>query len=495
MINNKISRRSFLQGSGGYLLSVPFFSSLISEKVLAQTASQYRFVFFGSYFGRDIEQWYPNMDAKYAHGSGVDLTYYTPLSEVIAQEGKISYSFGNPIFNQLSNKISLIRGLDLLQLDGGHSFTPALTASGSIGGRPTFGYSIDAILEESKTFNKTTPRLGALRSAVHSEQHAFGKWSFSSKNGNTQNLDVEYSSKSFYDRFLNPNNIPDINSSTAEQQLVTNRVFEDFQRMMNSTKIASNDKKRLDNYMSLLRSIETRWSIPLKSCSSASNPAGLLDTSESLQSSMIDLEIAALACGLTNTVVHHIHQWDSNPKAAQNDYHSAAHSGKAKQIEVTNEATPTKSLQSTFNRWSLDRVAEFVGKLNQIDDPLNPGKKLLDTTICILGNTESRGFHVYYDMPVAIISGVPELQMGQYIDYRPRPHVVVNPATKLIAGVPYNNFLITLFKVFGITASEYQKFGQIGFGSYEGFAKSLSSHYSNHIKNKRNDPLPFLYKG
>jgi hypothetical protein len=140
----------------------------------------------------------------------------------------------------------------------------------------------------------------------------------------------------------------------------------------------------------------------------------------------------------------------------------------------------------------MDRMAEMMTKLDAIDD--GAGKTLLDNSFVLYGNGESRGFHVFYDMPVVVGGGQGKLKMGYYIDYRPRPLKVVNSGQNLIAGRPYNNLLVTLFRAIGLPPAEYQKYGRPGFGAYNGYASSLGAHYAPFI-GQPDEPLPFFFAG
>jgi hypothetical protein len=203
---------------------------------------------------------------------------------------------------------------------------------------------------------------------------------------------------------------------------------------------------------------------------------------------MIDLEIAALACGLTNVVVHGINAWQSRIDHDSLPLHAASHqNGAMKAAE-----DPTVSQHAYWNRWIMGRVAEMLTKLDGVDD--GNGQTLLDNTFFLYGNPDSRGFHSPYDAAVLVAGGQGKLRLGHYMDFRPRPLKFVNAATKCWAGRPYNHLLVTLFKAMGFAESEYQKFGQAGFGAYTGFDVSLGDWYKPYIS-QPNAPLPFLYTG
>jgi hypothetical protein len=477
---NPRTRRAFLQGLAGATLPLPFLSSFFSDKVLAATPVQARFVFMGHYFGRDIDFWYPKQDPATTSPEGV---YYSKLSDIT---GEISYSFGSS-FDSIRNKISIVRGLDGLQADNGHQWSMPLTASGTLNGTPSFGYSIDAVLEESKRFNASLTRVGALRTTA-SDSPADFSFSFSSKGAFGQALQTEWSPQAVYDKYFNPAALQVAAVANARKLRVSSQVMDDFKKLYSSPSIAQSDKARLDNYMTLLTSVEARLGVDTPACARAKAITGKPADAESLQSAMIDLEVAALACGITNVVMHTVRQVNASIEVNNEAAHSAAHNNGAKLAEEDKSV----SQHAYYTRWVMTRVAELMTKLDAIDD--GAGKTLLDNSFVLYGNGESRGFHTFYDMPVVIGGGQGKLKTGYYIDYRPRPLNLVDKGQQLIAGRPYNNLLVTLFKAMGFPAAEYQKFGQPGFGSYGGYNPALASHYGPFIA-KPDDALPFLYVG
>ena len=362
-----------------------------------------------------------------------------------------------------------------------------LTASGTLNGTPSFGYSIDAVLEESKRFNASLTRVGALRTTA-SDSSADFSFSFSSKGAFGQSLQTEWSPQAVYDKYFNPTALQVAAVANARKLRVSNQVMDDFKKLYASPSIAQSDKARLDNYMTLLTSVEARLGVDTPACGKAMAIAGKLTDAESLQSAMIDLEVAALACGITNVVMHTVRQVNSSIEVNNEAVHSAAHNNGAKLAEEDKSV----SQHAYYTRWVMTRVAELMTKLDAIDD--GAGKTLLDNSFVLYGNGESRGFHTFYDMPVVIGGGQGKLKTGYYIDYRPRPLKVVDSGQNLIAGRPYNNLLVTLFKAMGFPAAEYQKFGQPGFGSYGGYNPSLASHYGPFLA-QPDEALPFLYAG
>jgi len=475
-----LSRRMFLQGASATALAIPWLDSLQPSKARAQTQSRVRFVFMGHIFGRDLDYWYPKDDPTQVSPDGVR---YADLRSI---SGEMSHALGSA-FDGVRGKLSILRGLDSLDFDNGHNFSQPLTASGTNPGTPSFGYSLDAVLEESPKFNQVVTQVSALRTSPGVQENTMS-FSFTSKTSYGQIIPPYWSPKSVYDRFFNTE-LLEANQPTIERKRsISNRVYEDFKRITSSSRIGTNDKRRLDNYMSLLSSVEQRLGLSNANCK-ADAPADVGDNATA-HSAMIELEVAALACGLTSVITHSISQVSTEAQADGTAHHNAAHGNEANRSATEQDV----SQHATYDRWVLTRVAEMLSKLDAVDD--GNGQTLLDNTFFLYANSESRGFHTFYDMPVLVAGGQGKLNLGYYIDFRPQPLRVVDEGQRLIAGRPYNNLLITLFKAMGLETSDYQKFERVGFGTYENYSQDLKDHYAPFLTpDQVNAALPFLYKG
>jgi hypothetical protein len=274
-------------------------------------------------------------------------------------QGDLSHAFGNA-FDPVRDKMSILRGLDSLDFDNGHSTSQALTASGT-SPVPSFGYSLDAVLEESSTFNKALTKVGALRTSAASTANGLS-YSFTSKASYGQNIPPEWNPKAVYDKYFNATTIAAGQAGVMRKQTVSNQVFEGFKRLSGSSRISIDDKNRLDNYMTLLTSVEARLGLNIPSCK-ASAPLDLV-SNEGLHSAMIELEVAALSCGLTNIVVHAISQFTSDPSVGDEPHHSAAHQNGAKRSTTESGV----SEHASYDGWVMSRVVEMIRKLDSVDD-------------------------------------------------------------------------------------------------------------------------------
>ena len=110
----------------------------------------------------------------------------TPLSSISGPDGHISAVFSEA-FDDIRDKFSILRGLDGMDIAGnGHGSSMAMTGGGSYPGRIGYGYSIDAVMSESRTFYPEVPFLKALRTSVGEEYPA--SFSFTSSSGTLARL-------------------------------------------------------------------------------------------------------------------------------------------------------------------------------------------------------------------------------------------------------------------------------------------------------------------
>jgi hypothetical protein len=476
---DRVSRRVWLCGAGGALLAVPFLPSLVPSRAIAGEAENLRFVFVGSRYGRDIDRWYPADPTEETEG-----VYHSRLSDA----GSVISPILGEAWNPLREKISLLRGLDGMQIAGdGHTPTIALTGSGSVQGQIGFGYSVDAVLAESSRIYPSLPATPAVRLCPAANPDGLFRFSVTSRSGPSEYMAYDVDPMSTYRRLFDPATLAERERFGERQAPVANAVMDDLRSVLGSSRISTDDRYKLEAHLSLLSDVEASLGVSVPACAAGTLP-GAMEDAVSLHRAAIDLEIAALSCGLTRVAVHSIIQHDHEITPNEGEAHSAAHNGRSR----SEESGRASIEQWILNRWSMERVAEYISRLDSTPDG---DGTLLDHTVFLYGNMESRGFHSFYDMPV-IVAGAPhKLRLGEYIDYRPRPLRHHDPALDVYAGRPYNNLLVTVLKAMGLEESDYQRFGRPGFGVYDQFdAGRLSEHYRPFLL-EPNAPLPFLYRG
>lgn len=473
----------FLRGLGGYALSIPFLESLAPKAHAATATPPMRFSMMFSRFGRDMSQWYPNV----------------PDSAMIRFDGGLAKSFAdlpkplsyilNSAYNPVLSKVALIRGLDCLSTSGNHNAAvPTTGSSQDPGGASGFGYSIDSVLEESQKYYPTLPRLGALRTAPYATQpfSEFTSFSYTSKVKQGQLINYAWNPLDIYNSLLNPQNNQLIDQRNGKIRSVTDVVMDNFSKTMNSRAISSDDKRRLENYMTLQSEIHNQMAVVAPQCGMAQAPGSPTIANE-IHKAMIKLEVAALACGVTKIVMHSLLH---NNDVEEPHWHDYAHGG-----EYTINPATGRSFHSEYNRYTMDLVAYY---LNTLDSVQESNGTLLDNTLFIYSSEDGTGSHEHFDLPVLVAGAKGKLKTGYFIDYRPRPFVpIINQREKqmLYAGRPYNSMLVTAFKALGLGEADYQKFGMQGFGRYDMYPSKLAEAYRPFLGSGVNTPLPFLYQG
>ena len=478
---NPVSRRMFLQGLGGYALAIPFLPSLASKAHAADAVPPLRFSMMFARFGRDMSQWYPNLpDSAMQNVGGAFVKSLADIPK------PISYSLGAG-FNPVLSKIALIRGLDSVSTNGMHNRSVPTTGSAfDPSAANGFGYSIDAVLEESRKFYPNLPRIGALRTCPHTTQpfHDFVSFSYTSKVSLGQMINYAWNPQQVYSSLLDPQNHALIDQRNGKIRSVTDVVLDSYQKTINSKAISAQDKQRLENYMNLQSEVHAAMAVQSPQCGIAGAPVDSKVYSE-IHKAMIKLEVAALACGTTKIVMHSL---GHNGDVESPQWHDHAHGG-----EYTINPASGRSFHSEYAKYTMDLVAYYLTALDSIQDS---NGTLLDNTLFIYSNEDGTGSHEHFDLPVVVAGAKGKLKTGYFIDYRPRPFVpLINPREKqmLYAGRPYNSLLVTAFKALGLGPADYQKFGMQGFGRYDRFPDRAKEAYRPFLGSAVNDPLPFLY--
>jgi hypothetical protein len=522
------SRRAFLQGAGGFSLAVPFLPSLAPSKAAAAPPQgPTRLVFVYHKFGICHRYWWPGAEpskskpgaemfpaAEWPTSPSADGSYRTrALSDI---PGDMSPILGKPFDVAIRKKMAVVRGLDPLGRPMGHNISfPTTADSGEDGQVPNqhadweglkFAYSIDYLLENSPTFYPVRPGIGTLRTLASNGRGYGGSSSFSLKGSVVQNLASMKDPNQIYGLVF-PGGAggqadPIAAARLARLKDVADAVNGDYKETIAGRRISSHDKIRLDNFMSLVSQIRSKLDAPVISCSA--NPAlktGLtgLDSYAKINSALIDMEVAALACGSTRIVMHGIDSYGPGFDQANGEtWHGLTHGG----------ATGAPEPALAQSRWHVGIFAELIKKLDAVAD--TDGNTLLDNTLVVYRSSDTTGGHFLMDTPVLVAGGKGKIKTDLYIDYRNMNDPLVGGAFdattspskgEAFFGRPYNNFLITLLKVFGIPQADYTKYpGQDGIGRYAPYGYDVNGaghHYDKYVSTSsaRNSPLPGLFTG
>jgi hypothetical protein len=480
---NKMSRRFFLQGTGGYLLSAPLLHSLLPSNAFAQVSSPKRLIGVMTRNGTHHPAWYPTIGP---------LTLVAPNVRertLTGTAGSISQILGSS-FDSLKSKLLLVRGLDGLYFDGHNSAGMwGANAGDGEGSYNSRNITIDHILAQSAKFYSTEPKFRTLSLAGTNRGPNF---SFFKSGGLVTKSPAIYDPRAVFEKLFGETaglSEAQIARMKAQKKSVVDFVLADLDKTMKGTKIGADDRKILDSHVTSIRDVERKIqniSLDGGSCGSLTPPAsitasnimydGPTELSHSAYiSSLIDLIVVAIKCDMTRIVSLMLS--DSSALygflGVSDGHHTISHGGSAR---YENEAT-------LIDQYHAKKFAELLAKLDVPEDSVS-GKTYLDNSIVMWGH-EFAGMvirnHRQDDLPVLIAGGAGILKTDRYIDYR-RPGIkrrVVDYDND--AGVPYNQFLVTLLQGFGLTPAEYEQ-EKTGFGDYREIAWSKLYDLSDSAK-------------
>ena len=490
MIYNRFSRRMYLRGLGGFALSIPVLPSLLPRQAEAQVVGrQMKFAMINTHYGRNLNKWFTatsnlqtSADQQYRYRTLSDLT--TEMSPVFST-AKWDVA--------LRKKLAIIRGMDNMDtLDSHNSHFATTAATKAPDMEAGFGYSIDAVIEESAAFNTKLDMIPALRIVPTNDPRDYWySWSYTSSGVKGQVIPYQNVLSDVYRKYFTSNGIAQMNTKNQRMKSATNMVYQEYKKIMGSRKLASADRDRLDNYMNLLSQVEARFGINNVQCTKL--PAGfqlngdhrdIFPDAEAMYMAAFELEAAALACGMTRIVMQGLIHYRSEigEELGSEPWHHNAHNPEDLKYGRT-------AVMNT--KWHLDRVADFLKKLDSVQDV--DGNTLLDNTVFLLGNDDSSGGHWNLDMPVLMAGGKGRIRTDLFIDYR-NPNFKSRDGYQWPLGRPYNSFLITAMKAVGLSEADYTKFpNQVGFGNYVGHNPEHTVHYQQYLSpTARHTPLPYL---
>jgi hypothetical protein len=460
----KVSRRMFLQGSGGLLLGIPTLSSLLTRDARSQEPSvPIRYVQWITDHGQYIDRFWPAARPTQEVAPGVKsrrLSEITgPLSQVL-----------DASFDPIRNKINLVRGLDLMVAKNFHNACVPTCGSWPREDNhiPFFAHSVDSVLETSTKVYPTPTRVPALRltPGVNSG-YKWGSFSWTTRNGKPFKLPALETTQTALEAVFGTTTggpgSPTVDPVIAQRKKLTDQVMADYRSVVGSRSLSAADRQLLNDYMDLLTELQTRMTAEPPKCTP---PAQLTGSDfEILHKNAADIVVAALLCGSTRVVAYHCYQ-GSATLYDEETFHAWAHDDASKHAPMQN--------------WRYRQFAHLVSRMDSVTD-VN-GRTLLDNSLVYCGNELSDpghgGTHLQ-SMPVLTAgSAGGKLVTGEYIDFGARL---------------MNNLLVTIFNVMGLGPADYERNGVAGFGDYEGNRAEVYAQYVS--TEARRSALPYLHRG
>jgi uncharacterized protein DUF1552 len=484
----RISRRRMLLGAGGAALALPFLPSIMEARAAGGAPKRFLFVFTSN--GQQPDNWYP-----YDPPSWQNLGPNARSAAFSA--GDISPIMG-PEFEALKPKLTLIRGLDFINLgDGGHKAYAPLAAHVLDGAldNPT----IDQILAGSNKVYPTPPTVRSVHAMIKQEFQSPTTVSVAEVGGNFEDVPAETSVAVNFQRlfgsFQEPTADPLEEKRRSLRLGVIDRVREDYDALVKSPRLSSDDKDRLVAHAELLHDLHERLStLNTVSCTKPDEP---VDLSAAVDANLpeitrmhIDLVVAAFKCDLTRVATimlcpgTDLRDFSFLPGGPVGEHHGLSHDKDVTKLQI-------------INQWYAQQYAYLLSRLDETVEEPNSGRTYLDNSLVYWGNEDGcNGYDAHSPkcMPVMLAgSAGGAFTTGRYLDFRAQGQPILydysgSPAELPtdFRGRPYNSLLISILQAFGLEPADYERPGQAGIGDYSG------NYQSQYSISEGQQPLPYL---
>jgi len=188
------------------------------------------------------------------------------------------------------------------------------------------------------------------------------------------------------------------------------------------TRVASEDKARLEAHLASIRGLEQELTNTPMSCKAPTMPAKVdvraMESFPTVSKLQMDLMLLAHICGLTNVstlMFANADSWQYYPWiGVDEEHHELSHAGDGD--DLANEKLVK------INRWHAEQFAYMMDKLRDTKEA--DGSSMLDNTLMLWGNELGAGnSHTYKDIPWVLAGGAGgALSMGRYMQYADQPH-------------------------------------------------------------------------
>lgn len=514
---NRMTRRMFLQGSGGTLLAMPFLTSLLPREAWGQSggpAKRYITLFNSFELGHN-SQWLPRIGGSVTNliqpnrtlnpGGTHHPVRWQPLSEFVPNSSTALAPLYGTHLNSHLQHLNIMRGLDVPFRYGhgaGHIMGALSEADGVRGSLPQIA-TIDSVLANNTSINPTRRQIFA---------GARGGWEgFSHTLAGTRTTGIDWLD-SLYNVLFDNGNFPESGSSQVPtnhpRRDALSRALTDYNRMINSRNISAQDRISLTDAMDKMSDVQRGLAgiapSPTASCTHRSipRPTGrrLADiaSSEADSQILVNMLTAAIMCdtsriftlgfnmpydqysGFTDPVFNHVGDWHQEISHRPFDFTNG---------RVNYEWTGHRQA------FVVSRIfAPLVRNLAAATDPSN-GRSYLYNSIVHL-SFEAGQVHGWGSHPTILAGNAGgALSSGNYIDYSDRAKPSFEGADNFSAsptaanfsnnyyGVSYNRLLVTILQAMGLTPSQYevdsrnaQLYNQTNIGAYNTNLTSIGGY-------------------
>jgi hypothetical protein len=494
----RISRRHFLQGAGGFALTLPFLPSIGLKDAFAETPANGKFLihFSTGHGGLDPLSWGPDVSSVQWADSEQQVVYpgtqmlgtdhrmrHRPLTQLL-NGGRLSTVFDEQ-FTPLLPKMNLIDGLALMFGGSHHSggylgnfhgnmfrdFRTGKDANLNSDPIPT----IDQILAQSPNFYPSNdPRTIPVLNLGGGESQS---WKLS--NGVVQPFTRSWSLGDIYDYVFGG---PGGAQASPTRISTLDRVYEDYQRLMSpssgaGSRLSREDASAVEQHMDSLSQIERRLSNigQIASCNTmgvSGRRYGPTDPQSEQNafhqqtralyaqywSTYVDIIVTAINCGLCRLFTIPI----GVPTDYAGDYHqSCAHQYKSVEAQAV--------IRDAHQYVARHFILPMLQRLNDVQT--GSGGTLLDNGLVIWQHESWYSTHEGKSIPTMMAGGANGyFRTGYLIDYRnlsnralqrnaynsqTRTFDPANEYSTLFPGLPMNQWLHTVLEAMGMGRDEY----------------------------------------
>jgi len=495
--SRRISRRQFLAGTGSSFLVLPPLLSLMPREVRAQVLNQNvtRTVIYVGQLGINRQLMYPTATLpNLTNFSGSPDLKYRELMDI---PGDLSYVIDRANFSSLYPYMNVLQGMSLTGgLYQGHNHS-VLAGTHSQLRNPTFGKTIDAVLEESLNVYDADSIVPIKALRITDYVRTNQTWSI--VNGvKTNKPGIIGDANVFNTLFASLNNNgPTKSRDEINQERIVDKVYSDLKSLENDKRLSRSDKTLLDRWISGVDDLQRRLASSGPTCSRPAlnllantngnafqfpwtdsrwgdpNMNGVFDN----YNEMIKL---AFECDLTRVVTITNSNWRDRPDGRTGGLHHEC---------------PSAEESATRQKWGLLKMRDLAESLRNTSDTVNGSGNLLDNSTILFTNElgDWTTGHNVTNMPcVTFGRGGGTINSGYYVDSRQSrvfERAIGEP------GRPFKQILQSIMKSMGVTQQEYSQFGRNGYGEFlEGinqFGRNQSDIYTP-FANEHNEPMPFI---
>lgn len=486
---NRSTRRMFLQGSGGALVSIPFLTSLLPQEAWAQTnqaATVKRLITVRSNFEIGHHScWLPNDGSNIynlpqpnrvmAGVNGHHSVRWQPLREFAPTNSSVLASYYGSSASPYLESMNILRGLDFSSRYG-HGGCQILGGIGTAANDdPNYGslkqiQTIDHVINSSKAFNPANSPVINI-----GELYANASQIFS--NGSLRNApQTGYGFIDIYNSLFLNGSFPETGVAlvTNPKANVLNRVLDDYNRLVNSKNISSLDKITLGNAFDKLNDVQkSLTAISGANCShknffstktTVSRYEYVHDqNSVVIMKTLADLMTAAIMCDTNRIFNVNLGVYAGLHDNLGFDHEATSHSV----FDIVNGKIGWQRMSDRQKVFFINFTMPLVQNLSSAIDPSN-GKSYLFNSL-VYSTTESGQVHGWGSHPAVLFGNAGgNINSGNYIDYSDRAKARFDGADRFITtigdprfsnnyrGVSYNRLLVTILQSMGLIASDYE---------------------------------------